>query len=133
MSNLNDNSPLKLKRINKEVYMLQKRFSVNLIINNNSQDILINTYFRDKKCLIHIRLLNEYPFKCPIVYLNGIHYDRFLKQASIKHNITSMCLCCKSILCPDNWKPGYKLTNVIDEIFNYSLYYLYFLPVDVCD
>ena len=133
MTNIHECVPLKLKRINKELYMLKKRFNFNVIINIDCLDIIIKTNLKKHKCLIHIRLLNDYPFICPCVRLNGIDYKHFLEKASIKHNMTTMCLSCESILCPDNWKPGYKLADIINEIINYSLYYQCFLPVDVYD
>lgn len=119
MSNISNDSTLKLNRINKELFILKKQFDFNLIVNNDSMDIIINTKYNNKKNLIHIHLLNEYPFICPNVYFNGVPYKRLLQQLSTKNNMSSMCLCCKSILCPDNWKPGYKISNIIDEIFNY--------------
>ena len=42
MSNINNGSILKLNRINKELY-IKKYFDFNLIVNNDSLDIIINT------------------------------------------------------------------------------------------
>ena len=133
MSNINNGSILKLNRINKELFILKKCFDFNLIVNNDSLDIIINTEYNNNKSLIHIHLLNDYPFISPDVYLNGKPYKLLLQKISVKKNMTSMCLCCKSILSPGNWKPGYKISNIIDEIFNCYLYHLYSLPVAVCD
>ena len=133
MSNINNGSTLKLNRINKELFMLKKSFDFNLIVNNDSLDVIINTKYNNNKSLIHIHLFNDYPFICPDVYLNGKPYRKLLEKISIKNNISSKCLCCKTILCPNNWKPGYKISNIIDEIFNCCLYHLYSLPVAVYD
>ena len=82
---------------------------------------------------MRIRIEETYPFKAPIVLINNIKYDKLLKLISIKYNHTDMCLCCKSITCPDKWKPSCKIQDILSEIFEYQSDIINFLPVGACD
>ena len=66
----------------------------------------------------------NYPFKSPKLNLNCKPYSylHYLNSKSADFNKKLLkykkirCLCCSSILCNDNWSPGYTMRHVIDEV-----------------
>ena len=99
--------------------------SVNLQVMTPNYNILVFT------------IPNDYPFKPPIsLSVNGhnyrfllknmprrIHYlyehpnDVYYKEgAKIAHYKKPNCLCCSTLICPDNWSPVCTLYSVLNEI-----------------
>jgi len=110
------------RRINNELKNIIEKFhNVNCkkLFPNNEYKITISfknrniTFFLDK----------NYPFKEPIVKINGNDYikmlcistDNFSKKIlNTKYNID--CLCCTSLSCPNVWKPAKSILDYMLEI-----------------
>lgn len=128
-----------LKRINKEFLQILEKYpdadikqlyhitiSLSYIIKNET-----NLYIGLE---IQFKLDYSYPFRYPKVFIKemviskskwGWHnYLDILKKTttcniSLKNqqpNEKKGCLYCNSIVCPDNWKPSYKILSILDEI-----------------
>lgn len=92
-------------------------YKLTVTINNNKLKFIINT---------------SYPFKRPSLYINDVSYLDLLRIhfpeliCYLKKN-SIQCLCCKTLLCSNNWKPGIKLLHIVDEylltkkIINYNI------------
>jgi len=83
---------------------------------------------------------SSYPFKPPLsLHLNGKNYRYLMKkipprieylythpsqfyQDEINTNIPTCyeCLCCKSLLCADNWSPIHSLHHILFEIHKHN-------------
>ena len=63
----------------------------------------------------YIYVIKKMPFRIKYLYNNPneMYYDG--KSKTINFN-NSSCLCCNSLLCPDNWSPICTLYNILDEI-----------------
>ena len=83
--------------------------------------------------MITIIVDKYYPFKAPDILINNIKYYNILKFISIKFNCTDKCLCCKTITCPNNWKPTYTLELILFEIIKYHNVITSFLPAGAYD
>ena len=62
----------------------------------------------------------NYPFSPPALQINGLDYIQLLSFSfpdlqDYLEKINKSCLCCSTLLCSNNWKPGVKLMNVIEE------------------
>ena len=78
---------------------------------------------------LNIKIIcNEmYPFKVPEMFINNQDYNQYLSELQTKHSLNEkikkqlniQCLCCESILCPNNWKPSITIIDIIKQ-------YLYF-------
>ena len=122
-----------LGRLNKELYKLKGRYNFNTIFNDDCIDIVIKTIISNKFVIIQIRIPDNYPFKCPTIFLNGVNYFKILEEVSIKHKMTEMCLCCETVMCPYSWKPGIKIDDILNEILKYSADIMCLLAVDEYD
>ena len=92
------------------------------VVNINLNYIITITKFNYR---IVITLPREYPFKMPSsVYVNGINYKTMLIMSEKRINEYLVkyygheCLCCSSIMCPNNWTPMTNTAFIINEIFN---------------
>ena len=58
-------------------------------------------------------------FRIQYLYNNPkeMYYDENRKNTNL-NNIP--CLCCNSLLCPDNWSPVCTLYNILDEITKHN-------------
>jgi hypothetical protein len=106
-----------IKRLNIEIIELYSKYKTfNIEYNEN----IIK--FRLKNIELHIT--NNYPFQPPKVFIKEKPYIEFLiiKSNKIKHilydYIKYECLCCSSIICPNNWTASYHIQKIIDEISN---------------
>lgn len=67
----------------------------------------------------------NYPFKHPKLYIDN-------KYINFKHNTMNsefckklkqytgiQCFCCETILCSNNWSPGFTMISVLEEIDKY--------------
>ena len=64
----------------------------------------------------------NYPFVCPIVFLNNQKYKQILANKT-NYEITYLkkltgvdCLCCNSLTCSEKWAPNNNLNDIINEI-----------------
>lgn len=124
-----------LNRLNKEIGLLNNSYhNCKLLINYN----VINVYIplitdHCRKIMITLIIDKHYPFKPPDILINNIRYNNILKIISTKYNCNDNCLCCKSISCPDKWKPAYKIESILSEIIKFQNDIINFLPVDAYD
>jgi hypothetical protein len=88
----------------------------------------------------HIELCPSFPFKRPEkIMVDQVDYSRILVTSDArmkpyfqKYTGTN-CLCCASIVCPDNWTPATRLANIINEAeFNIHLKYKILFHI-LCD
>jgi len=70
--------------------------------------------------ILKFMILEGYPFKTPIVYVNNINYrdrhkDKFLRYKELLKliNETVECPCCDTVLC--KWSAGNSLIEIIKE------------------
>lgn len=76
---------------------------------------------------------NLYPFQSPShIKINNYNYINLLQSVNRKflEKITnsSCCLCCRSIICCNNWGPTITFKNILNEIYinmNYKKLYIY--------
>jgi hypothetical protein len=103
-----------LKRLDKE---LEKHFTGIPFTRQNMNDDVIITIPISPTIDLTIRISDWYPFRVPTVYLNGIEYFDILKcnHEKLKPSINK-CIYCNSIVCPDKWKPAFKLISIVNEV-----------------
>ena len=104
-----------IKRISKEVEFLKKKYNV-LNYSETLKEIIIDIDYENIRFVIN----EHYPFKPPKMYVNNLEYYKLLfelqsSKADKLKELNEICLCCKSILCPNNWKPAYKIINIVEE------------------
>jgi hypothetical protein len=62
---------------------------------------------------------DAYPFKCPVrILINGTQdYLDFLIENCKRYTLKGdKCLHCKTLLCPENWSPMYKIIDIHSEV-----------------
>jgi len=134
---MNDSSR---KRIAKEIESIENNFTnyeINILdINEAKTEINIEIITPNYNKLV-FTLPNDYPFKPPKeLKLNGQNYRFLLKnmpkrveylyyhpnimyvdeRCTFKHYKIPECICCSSLLCPDNWSPVMRLERILIEI-----------------
>lgn len=103
-----------LKRLDKE---LEKHFNGILFKRQDMDDNVIITIPISSTIDLTFRIFDWYPFRAPMVYLNGIEYFDILKCNHEKlKSSTNECIYCNSIVCPDKWKPAFKLISIVNEV-----------------
>ena len=72
---------------------------------------------------IEMDIGEHYPFRPPTVTVNSKSYVQMLcynvpSLALIMRSITggTTCMCCKSVVCGNNWYPGLNLCKVLSEV-----------------
>lgn len=104
------------KRFLRDIGVLFNNYNNVKMIRN--KDTSIDIYILINKTRIQIKVYNDYPFRSPILYINGNEYLDYLKMTYIrflkelKYNGIN-CFCCNSMLC--YWKPTLTFQNLIDE------------------
>lgn len=64
---------------------------------------------------------DDYPFKPPILMINGVNAQKCYKiNNKIRLNafmrkFGKTCLCCETLLCPHKWSPAARLPGIINE------------------
>ena len=110
------------KRINREserIISKYKNYTLDELPDTGSLQMIIEK----KNLKIRIVFPEAFPFRQPTVFLNNKNYrdllninidyvSRHLKKIGIK------CLCCKSILCTENWIPCHQIMDILNEIDN---------------
>ena len=123
-----------LNRLNKEIRILSENYYKCKVLVTNNIDIYIPLVLHHcREVMVTVTIDESYPFKTPNVFINNIKYSKLLQLISIKYNCTDMCLCCKSITCPNRWKPSCKIQDILTEIFEYQKDIISFLPADAYD
>jgi ubiquitin-protein ligase len=119
---LEDNTFLNIKYINIDKdYYLYKYNNIFLQNRNNMSSIITTFTYKNKK--IDIYIPNEYPFKCPYIYVN----DKLLTYGSYKYPKRILnkyielynCPCCKNLLRKDTWSPVIHIKMILDEYLNF--------------
>jgi ubiquitin-protein ligase len=109
---------ISFKRISKEYSDLVTSFTLDFKISSDDSHHRISFPLKSNNGTVydvHIIMTHNYPFSCPIATVNNVNYISILsREHSIK--LSEKCLCCASFLCPDKWKPVFKLENIINEI-----------------
>ena len=107
------------KRLSREIFEIINDYkNISIIQNDNKYILKIKVSNR----FITIQLDHKYPFKQPNVIIGTIPYHTMLciSDTFIINKLNSIykidCLCCKSIICPNNWKPIKNIVNILDEI-----------------
>lgn len=99
------------KRINKEFEIL----NANIISSNIKHKI---NYQND---IVDIEYDDNYPFKPPLkIYINNklLDYNYNLNndvQNILEEYFNIHCFCCNSLMCPNNWKPGNTIADILEE------------------
>lgn len=114
------------KRLTKDLHAL---YSIDLlyidsIFTNESQNITISVIdFKYSSYNIYTFNLCGYPFRPPIISIDGIKYRDFLQIGSslyfretLKKIINVDCLCCNSCISSNKWCPLSNLSEIINEI-----------------
>ena len=119
---------LLIQRLNKELSTIREftnRYYINLKKDN------INIYFENiirenPTVKVSLVLNDNYPFSCPIVYINDKEYLDLLKSVCNidKYKYKNNCIYCNSIVCPDKWKPAKKIKDILKEIIDNKSYFI---------
>ena len=117
-----------LKRIKRELSLFD---TIDTIVYKLYMDknlfVLEMTY---KKKYLKVFFCKTYPFKPPYsIFVNDINIDTIYKKIMQKNNDIKECLCCKSLLCPNNWSANltfrFNVLKEIDQLILYQHYYIY--------
>ena len=105
-----------MSNIERRIHHELKEKKYNITYENNFLIITLN-----EKYDTYVFKLINYPFSPPvIIYKNNkkINYNIETIPGMLLSNYINKyneCPCCVSLLCPVNWRPGYKLQHIIDE------------------
>ena len=122
-------SKLLSKRVKKDCEMLLKRceninikqdiIDKSIIVELSKQEgQYINTY--------SFMIPQDYPFSPPKFTINELSYCEFYNLHTIRFEKVLQyikginCLCCHSYLCKNNWSPGLRLENMLNQIIEYK-------------
>jgi hypothetical protein len=106
----------------------RRRFKNEINLIKNSYSIIIDSEIKFHVLLPNIgkitfEISSCYPFKIPIILINGEKYESFLllksnKLRSIYNKLynNKCCMLCSSYICSSNWYPGIKIENILNEI-----------------
>ena len=87
------------------------------IVNFNNYELIINLKIDKNVFGIEMLISNFYPFEAPKVKINNKTYHYLLQSNNLKKINCEKCLCCSSIICPNNWTPSYGIIHIINEIY----------------
>tara|TARA_Y100000996_G_C22119774_1_gene477559 strand:- start:124 stop:528 length:405 start_codon:yes stop_codon:yes gene_type:complete len=78
---------------------------------------IFEIHLQCNKHLVIIYLdIQSYPFHPPRrIKLDNVNYLSFLARPIFK-TISPRCLCCQSLLCPDNWGPVKTMNDILNEV-----------------
>ena len=109
------------KRLTKEgKWIIQKYRNLSVEYNDQDPKYVINAGVKINGKNLKFLISPHYPFSPPALQVNGIDYIQLLSFSfpdlqDYLEKINKSCLCCSTLLCSNNWKPGVKLMNVIEE------------------
>jgi hypothetical protein len=109
------------RRLKRETsIMCQLYQEINVELTQKSNEICVNVHDFGISYKFIIGL--NYPFVCPIVFLNNRKYKQILVSKT-NYEITYLkkltgidCLCCNSLTCSEKWAPNNNLNDIINEI-----------------
>ena len=116
-------SPSRTRRITNELTKYENEGiceKLNCYLANHDESSMLFIKFYPNQLLVNIVLeySNDYPWKPPIITVNGHNYIRLLKiveQWKLKY-INTKCLCCSSLMCISNWTPFKNISDVLTEV-----------------
>ena len=89
----------------------------------DSEDIMfrcdISFYYKNSIYELKIYYNRFYPFQCPFkLEINNINLFNIYKKIMIKNVelLNNNCLCCKSLLCNNNWDISKNIINILEEV-----------------
>jgi hypothetical protein len=105
-------------RLINEMSQLCKNFNDIRIYKENNNDIMIIKEDNEYKFILD----QNYPFRSPkYFFVNNINYKKKLCFINSKLLVYLKkiygidCLCCNSLFCNNNWSPGNRLEQIINE------------------
>jgi ubiquitin-protein ligase len=72
---------------------------------------------------------NNYPFYPPKLNINDKPYSYYYKPSLNSFNELLLkykkirCLCCKTMICGDNWSPAFTIPHIIKEVHEFANYF----------
>jgi len=98
-----------------------KGFNYKIIVVDNGENILkseIKFEYNNKTHIVDIFYNKSYPFSPPTkIKLNNKDLNNHYKNIMGKNmDILKNCLCCESLLCPNNWVTNKTIKNIMEEI-----------------
>jgi hypothetical protein len=141
------NQTSSFRRIVKDLKELNETYTITRVDNDYFYNPEYNTvtFNYDKK---HVVIqIDDYPFKPPTIKINNIplvynpiNFPSRLWKRYIQI-YPNNCMCCKTILCPNNWSPCLKLKHALNEytvfveklkiIGNILMFERIYLPMDI--
>ena len=126
---LNNTTPnTRRKRISAELKLFINKFgSINLSFTTDSDSLIftiIDNNIIPQFNTIAFVVPIDYPFRPPLVCINGQNYTSLIKFTSreklnvLKSLTDKDCLCCNTIICSDNWSPAMTFIDIVSEIKN---------------
>ena len=118
------NQNMKWKRLGREINQIKNKYNIRLTLTDDKKNFYINFI----KFNIQIYVFKDYPFKTPTMYIGKTNYintlsisdKNILSEINKKLEKKIKCLCCSTILCPNNWFPSNNILNIVDEYFYYK-------------
>ena len=134
--------PSTLKRVEKEIRVIKEKqpnyeASIEWTYNDTKNKTISIQVITPKGNVLIFILPYDFPFKHPkSLTVNGNNYRLLLKEmprriqylydhpndvyykedSKITHYKKPDCLCCSTLICPDNWSPVCTLSGIINEI-----------------
>jgi ubiquitin-protein ligase len=126
---LNNITPsVRRKRISAELKLFINKFgSINLSFTTDSDSLIltiVDNNITPQFNTFAFVVPNDYPFRPPIVIINGQNYTNLIKMNNreklnvLKSLTNRSCLCCNTITCYDNWSPALTFIDIISEVNN---------------
>lgn len=115
-------SKVLLKRIYGEISKFDVETSNYVLELKDEQYNIKIAYYGD---VYEFKLLKNYPFTPPILYINGKEYldliHSYWKLFRSFYNTKQCCICNNTIMCGNKWNPAYKIINIINETDNFKI------------
>ena len=131
-----------LKRISKDIAHIKTHMQQYDVydIEENVDKTLTLTIITPNYNRLEFTIPNDYPFKPPqSILLNGQNYryrlknmpsriselyyhpyKMYLGDITISNMKRPECICCNTILCPDNWSPVVSIYHILSEITKHN-------------
>lgn len=115
-------SNVMLKRIYGEISKFDVETSNYVLEIKDEQYNIKIAYYGD---VYDFKLLKNYPFTPPILYINGKEYldliHSYWNLFKSFYNTKEYCICNNTIMCGNKWSPAYKIVNIINETDNFKI------------
>lgn len=108
------------RRLHQELARVTQR---RVSLETNASTVKVTVYVRGIGTVV-VTYPPEYPFRPPVVVVNGLPYARFLRidsprfQSMYSHMYAGRCCCVShnSITSKENWSPAHQLRDILDEV-----------------